>query len=90
VPVPTYRQADRVLADVLEGRAVLVNPAGTELFTLNPVGSVVWSALDGGADIGALVAAVVKACAPVDEQVVRADVEEFVDELSQLGLIVHD
>jgi hypothetical protein len=89
VPVPTYRQADRVLADVLDGKAVLVNPAGTELFTLNPVGSVVWAALEGGADLDALVAAVVAACAPVDEHVVRPDVAKFVDELSGLGLIVH-
>ena len=86
--MPTYRQADRVLADTLDGKAVLVNPSGTELFTLNPVGSVVWGALDGGADLDALVAAVVEACAPVDEAVVRPDVAKFVEELCELGLIV--
>lgn len=84
----TYRRAEGVLAEVLDGRAALVNPAGTELFTLNPVGSVVWGALDGEQGLDVLVGAVISACGPVAQDVVAADVQRFLDELRTLGLIV--
>ena len=40
-----YRRADGVLSEILEGRAMLVAPDGTELITLNPTGTAVWDAL---------------------------------------------
>ena len=45
------RSAD-VVFDVVVDRAILLDGAGTELFTLNAVGTVVWRELDGrrGAD----------------------------------------
>ncbi len=82
-----YRRAEGVLAEVLDGRAALVNPEGTELLTLNPVGSVVWEALEGEQSLDGLVAAVSAACSPVPPGVV-ADVQRFVDELCSLGLVM--
>ena len=43
-----YRR-EGVLAEVLDDRAMLVAPDGTELITLNPTGTAVWESL---ADVG--------------------------------------
>lgn len=88
--VTSYRPAEGILAELVDGRAALVNPAGTELFTLNPVGSVVWGALDHAHDLEGLVEAVLAICEPVAREVVMADVQRFLDELVELGLIVTD
>jgi hypothetical protein len=90
VTVTSYRPAEGILAEVVDGRAALVNPAGTELFTLNPVGSVVWGALDHAHDLEGLVEAVLAVCEPVAREVVTADVRRFLAELVELGLIVTD
>jgi hypothetical protein len=90
VTVTTYRPTQGILAEVLDGRAALVNPEGTELFTLNPVGSVVWEALDGTRELQDLVDVVLAVCKPVTRDVVTADVQHFLDELLGLGLIVSD
>jgi hypothetical protein len=86
--MPIYRQADGVLAEELDGRAAIVDPAGTELVTLNPVGSLVWSLLDGQRDIDDVVASVAEACAPVERSTVAGDVSAFLLELTSFGLIV--
>ena len=40
------RRADHVIWEVTGSRAVLLDPDGTELITLNPVGTLVWDAID--------------------------------------------
>ena len=40
-----YRRAEGVLSEILEGRAMLVAPDGTELITLNATRTAVWDAL---------------------------------------------
>ena len=55
--MPIYRQADGVLAEDLDGKAAIVDPEGAELITLNLVGSLVWSLLDGHRDVDAVVSA---------------------------------
>jgi len=86
--MPTYRQADGVLAELLDGRAAIVDPAGAELITLNPVGSLVWDLLDGTRDVDAVITGVAEACAPVERASVDPDVRSFLLELVDLGLIV--
>jgi hypothetical protein len=86
--VPVYRQADGVLAEVLDGRAAVVDPQGTELITLNPVGSLVWGLLDGRRDVDAVVSGVLQACDPVERATVESDVRAFLSELASLGLTV--
>ena len=83
-----YRRADGVLAEVIDGRAALVNPAGTELVTLNPTGTVVWEALAEPAELDHVVTSLVDACDDVDRAVAAADAKALLDELAGLGLVL--
>jgi hypothetical protein len=86
--MPIYRQAEGVLAEDLDGKAAIVDPEGAELITLNLVGSLVWSLLDGHRDVDAVVDSVVEACAPVERSTVDVDVRAFLTELTSLNLVV--
>jgi hypothetical protein len=86
--MPIYRQTEGVLAEDLDGKAAIVDPEGAELITLNLVGSLVWSLLDGHRDVDAVVSAVVEACAPVERSTVDVDVRAFLAELTSLNLVV--
>lgn len=84
------RQVDGVLYDVVDGRAILIGPAGAHVIELNGVGSVVWDAIDGRREVDDLVAAVrVKLTRPdaVPAERLRADVESFLGELVRLELV---
>lgn len=69
-------------------RAVLLDASGTELITLNPVGSLVWNELDGRRDADELAASLHEKFAGVELTELRADVAAFLDELVELGLVV--
>ncbi|HEV3450587.1 MAG TPA: PqqD family protein [Acidimicrobiia bacterium] len=76
-----------VVSDLVEDRAVLVDPAGTELITLNAVGTLVWDALDGRRDLPDLCRVVLDRYPSMPAAQVEADVRSFLDELSSLGLL---
>lgn len=84
-----YRQADGVLSEVVEGRRVLVTPAGDELLTLNETGSVLWDALCEPADAATLAARVTDRF-PVERSVLEADTESFLAELAAASVVVED
>lgn len=86
-PVTTYARVDGVLHDMLDDRAVLVTADGKEVVTLNPVGSLVWQALQEPADVDALADALAGHFPDVDGAVLHRDVEAFVGSLLQAGLI---
>ncbi|MBA3956158.1 MAG: PqqD family protein [Acidimicrobiia bacterium] len=48
------RRSPDVTYEIVDGRAMLIDAAGTEIITLNPVGSLVWSALDGERGVAGL------------------------------------
>ena len=79
-PVP-----DCVACAYGEGIAVL-NLRSNTYFSLDPVGATVWNALVEGADLGAIVAAVVEEF-DVAPETCRADVEGFLAELAGSQLI---
>ena len=76
-----------VVSDVVEGKAVLVDPAGRELITLNAVGTLVWDALDGTRDPDEVCRVVADRYRSTPAAQVHADVRVFLDELSALGLL---
>lgn len=90
-----YQRIDGVLHQTVEGRAMIIAPAGEEVITLNPTGTIVWDALGrttgvasgDSVDAATLVAAVCQRFpdAPVDT--VTADVGTFLAELEAAGLI---
>jgi hypothetical protein len=88
--VKTYRTAEGALFEVLDGRAAIVNPEGTELVTLNQVGSLIWSALEQrpGSGVEYLVGEVVAATdAPIKSEV-ESDARKFLSQLVDRGLVI--
>ena len=80
------RSAD-VVFDVVVDRAILLDGAGTELITLNAVGTVVWHELDGRRDADELAADLLDRFVGVEFDELRADIAAFLDELAALGLV---
>jgi hypothetical protein len=86
-----WGRADGVLFEVVDGRAVLLQTSGRELITLNQVGSMVWSALDGVREIPQLAADLAERFDAVPVDVLEADITAFLDQLVALDLVVtHD
>jgi hypothetical protein len=83
-----YRRAEGVLAEVLDDRAMLVAPDGTELITLNPTGTAVWESLADEGDPGALAARLHEQRPDVPLDRLEADVRVFLTELEVAGLVV--
>lgn len=66
---------------------VILDEAGSELTSLNPVGSVIWHALDGRRDVTQLAADLVHHFDGVTEGQLAADIEAFVGELAAADLV---
>ncbi len=84
------RRSDLVVFEVTDGRAVLLDASGTELITLNPVGTIVWNALDGTRDVDALARVLASEFPDVDPAQLVDDVRRFLDELGDLHLLSTD
>lgn len=83
-----FRRNDRVVFEVSGERAVLLDEAGTALFTLNPVGSLVWHAIDGHKDAAALAAELISTfTGGVTEAQLAEDITTFLGELEAAGLV---
>ena len=83
-----YHRAEGVLAEVLDDRAMLVAPDGTELITLNPTGTAVWETLASESDPSALAAKLHEARPEVPLDRLESDVRDFLAELEVAGLVV--
>lgn len=83
-------RADGVLEDTVDGKAVLIGPAGTQIVELNALGSVVWRAIDGHRDVVDLAQVVQSKLAdPAEVQLdqIEADIRSLLSELTQLELV---
>ena len=76
-----------VVSDVVDGKAVLVDPAGREIITLNALGTLVWGVLDGIRDLPEVCRVVGERYPSVSPERISVDVEAFLAELSRLGLL---
>lgn len=83
----TFRRAPSVLHDVLDDRAMLIDADGTELIRLNRVGTLVWQGLDGERDSARVSEGVADLFKDVEPARIGRDVELFLDQLQQLGLV---
>lgn len=79
-------RADGVVYEVVDGQAVLVDAAGHEMITLNPVGTLIWQALDGESDTAALAERLLPQLEGVTSDQLQNDVAAFLRELLDLGL----
>lgn len=80
-------RAPEVTYEVVDDRVVLVDPAGTELVTLNPVGALVWQALDGERGPTALAVELHDRFTDVTVARLAEDIETFLQELASSGLV---
>jgi hypothetical protein len=85
--VVRVRRADDVVFEVVDGRAILVDPAGTELITLNPVGTLVWDALAEPRDERDIVDELSGRFRAVAPDELARDCARFLDELRDLGVV---
>ena len=83
-----YRRVDGVLHQVVDGRAMLIPPAGDEVIVLNPTGSAVWDALSEAGDVESLTVTLQGAHPSVAADAIRSDVTTFLAELEGAGLVV--
>ena len=86
----SYRRAEGVLSEILEGRAMLVAPDGTELITLNATGTAVWDALGDLGDPSAIARRLHESRPGVELDVLEADVRSFLTELEASALVVSE
>jgi hypothetical protein len=75
-------------AEQVGDRTLVVDAQGRQITTLNPVGSLVWWAIDGTRDLEALTAEVLRQTAGAEPDEIRRDVERFVADLADDGLVV--
>lgn len=75
-----------VLAAHLDGESVLLEMNRKRYFRLNETGQAIWHALEAGRSRDALVAELIETF-DVDEASARAEVERFMAELADAGLL---
>lgn len=73
--------------EVVDGRAVLVDPTGSELITLNPVASMIWNALEEPTDANTIADRLLPEFEDVTREQLHADVVAFLEELDGLGVL---
>jgi hypothetical protein len=81
------RRSPDVTYEIVSGRTTLIDPAGTEIITLNPVGSMVWDALDGERDLKGLTEYLLPSLEGVTAEELLRDITDFVNDLRALGLV---
>lgn len=81
------RAANGALTEVVEGKAFVVRPDGSEVLTLNRTGTALWEALAAGATEGELVAVLARRFPAVPSDRLAQDVRAFLAELRSASLI---
>jgi hypothetical protein len=82
-----WQRSPRVVYEVVDGQAVLVDPEGVELLTLNAVGTQIWEALDGIREPADLTALLVGRFDGVTPDELERDITAFLAEISAAGLV---
>lgn len=80
-------KSSAIASRLLGGEMMVMSSADSTFFTLNPVATVVWQAADGVTPLSDIVADHVCAEFEVDVETAQRDVERFVEELSQHGIL---
>jgi hypothetical protein len=86
-PSTVYGRRDRVMAQRVEGSAVLLDIDSGEYFTLNEVGGRVWDLCDGSRSV-ASIAEELSAEYEVDVTTALLDADELLQSLAGAGLVV--
>jgi len=85
--VTTPKRSSRVTYEIVDDQAILIDGEGRELITLNPVGTLVWVALDGTVTEQGLVEILASRFPEVERRRLAADIDTFLSELRELDLL---
>jgi hypothetical protein len=81
-------RSSQIAARMLGGEMMVMSAVDSTFFTLNEVATTIWQAADGRTPLDEIVARTVCDEFEVDLELARRDAEQFVDELSQHGILV--
>lgn len=81
------RRAAGVTYEVLEGRAVVIDAEGSEIITLNEVGTRIWEHLDGVRGVPELVGELLPMFDGVSREEFERDVVAYLGELREAGIV---
>ena len=81
-------RANEVAARSLDGEMMIMSARDSTLFTLNPVGTIIWQSADGKTTLEEIVENKICAEFEVDPEEALKDVESFVNDLAGHGIIV--
>ena len=82
-----YRQKPGIPARNVEGVMAVITPHSSEIHRLNAAGAVIWEACAEGATRAQLLDALLDAY-EVSPEVATADLNQFLDEATQKGILV--
>ena len=86
---PLYiARSSAVAARSLEGEMMIMSAKDSTLFTLNPVGTVIWQSADGQTPLGEIVEQKICAQFEVAPEEAARDAESFVNELAGHGIML--
>ena len=80
-------RAKSVAARVLDGEMMIMSARDSTLFTLNPVGTVIWQAADGQTPLAEIVQNTICAEFDVEPGEAMKDAETFVTDLASHGIL---
>ena len=80
-------KSDAIAARLLGGEMMIMSAADSTFFTLDAVATLIWQAADGHTPLSQIAAKISKEY-DVDQDQAERDAEEFVNELSQHGILI--
>ncbi len=81
-------RSTQVAARMLGDEMVIMSAKDSSLFTLNPVGTVIWNAADGSMTLEQIVEEKVCGEFELERRTALADAEQFVAELAEHGILI--
>jgi len=88
MPERYIARSTAIAARLLGGEMMVMSAVDSTFFTLNEVATVIWQAADGCTPLSEIVANKICQEFDVDQERAQCGAEHFVDELSQLGILV--
>ncbi|MDH3753184.1 MAG: PqqD family protein [Acidimicrobiia bacterium] len=83
----TYQRAPGTVHEVSDGCAVVLDPTGTTMTTLNSIGTIVWEALAEPRDVDELLGLLAAAHPDTPPAVLEHDIAEFLSDLESKRLV---
>jgi hypothetical protein len=86
---PVYiARSTAIAARVLDGEMMIMSAKDSTLFTLNPVGTIIWQSADGQTPLAAIVEHKICPEFEVEPSEALKDAESFVNDLASHGILL--